>query len=145
MQGLGYGVRIEIAVTELLNEKTPDKNYGDVDVLAWKTDQDEILAIECKDLKLTKTPNEIAEQLNHFSGQILPNGDRDELRKHLDRCTLLNQKSQRVGQMLRMGDRSIHIRNIVCFSMPTPVQYMANRFPSVTFLTIDELAEVVRV
>jgi len=142
MQSAGYEARIEIAVTELLNEKTPDRNYGDVDVLAWRPDQAEILVIECKDLKLTKTPNEIAEQLNHFSGQILSNGHRDELRKHLDRCIFLNEKSQRVAQMLGMGDCSIRIRSIVCFSKPTPTQYMENRFPNVRFLTIEELAEV---
>ncbi|WP_094607669.1 hypothetical protein SPSIL_009750 [Sporomusa silvacetica DSM 10669] len=143
MQSAGYEIRIEITVTELLNEKTADRNYGDVDVLAWKPEQNEILAIECKDLKLTKTPNEIAEQLNHFSGQILPNGDRDELRKHLDRCIFLNKKNQRVAKTLGMGDRNICVRNIVCFSKPTPTQYMASRFPDVKFFTIDELYQVV--
>ena len=143
MQGAGYETCIEIAVTELLNEKT-DKDYGDVDVLAWIPDQDEILAIECKDLKLAKTPNEIAEQLNHFSGQILPNGKRDELRKHLDRCTFLNEKVQRVAKTLEMDDRNIHVRNIVCFSKPNPTQYMVSRFPDVSFLTIDELYQKVK-
>ena len=60
-------------MTELLNEKTPDRNYGDVDVLAWKHRQVDLFVIECKDLKLTKTPNEIAEQLDHFSEQFLFN------------------------------------------------------------------------
>lgn len=144
MKGAGYEIRIEIQVTELLNEKTPDRDYGDVDVLAWKPGQDDILAIECKDLKLTKTPNEIAEQMNHFSGQILPSGKRDELRKHLDRCAFLNEKAQRVAKTLGIGDRNIHIRNIVCFSKPNPTQYMASRFPDVTFLTIEELSRSVK-
>lgn len=143
MKDAGYETCIEIEVTELLNEKT-DKDYGDVDVLAWIPDQDEILAIECKDLKLAKTPNEIAEQLNHFSGQILANGKRDELRKHLDRCTFLNEKAQRVAKSLGMSDRNIHVKNIVCFSKPNPTQYMASRFPDVKFLTIDELYQEIQ-
>lgn len=142
MTTLGYEVLIEITVNALINEKV-DRDYGDVDVLAWN--QDEVLAIECKDLKFAKTPNEIAEQLNRFSGQILPNGDRDELLKHLDRCTFLRERSQRVAQMLGIGDRNIHVQTIVCFSMPTPTQYLAKRFPSVTFLTIDELSKIARV
>ncbi len=144
MKKAGYETRIEISVTKLLNEKTPDRNYGDVDVLAWKPGQQvDLFVIECKDLKLTKTPNEIAEQLNHFSGQILANGKRDELRKHLDRCTFLNEKIQRVAKNLRMGACNMQIRNIVCFSKPNPTQYMASRFPDVEFLTIERLAEIV--
>lgn len=142
MKKAGYEIRIEIPVTELLNEKTPDRNYGDVDVLAWKPGQDDILAIECKDLKLTKNPNEIAEQLNHFSGRILPDGKRDELRKHLDRCVFLNEKAQRVAKNLGMDDRNIHIRNIVCFSKPNPTQYIASNFSDVTFLTMEELSRL---
>lgn len=138
MKEAGYETRIEIPVTELINEKTP-RDYGDVDVLAWKLELDDVLAIECKDLKLTKTANEIAEQLNHFNGQILLNGKRDELRKHLDRCSFLNGRAQQVAKTLEMSDCNIHIRNIVCFSKPNPTQYMASRFPDVMFLTIDEL------
>lgn len=142
MKKLGYEVRIEIAVTELINEKTPNINYGDVDVLAWRKDQDEILAIECKDLKLTKTPNEIAEQLNHFSGQILGNGKRDELRKHIDRCVFLNSKMSRISKTLGMDEHNIHVRNIVCFSKPNPTQYMESKFPDIRFFTVDDLQQL---
>jgi len=144
MKAVGYEIRIEIPVTELINEKTAEKNYGDVDVLAWKPGKDEILAIECKDLKLAKTPNEIAEQLNHFNGQILPNGKRDELKKHLDRCEFLNEKVQRVAKVLGISDLNIRIQNIVCFSNPNPTQYMASQFSEVRFLTVEELAKLTR-
>jgi len=143
IQSLGYRVDIEIKVNALLKEKV-ERDFGDIDVLAWKPDQDEVLVIECKDLKLAKTPNEMAEQLNRFSGQILPNGDRDELLKHLDRCAFLKEKSQRVAQMLGMGERNIHIQTVVCFSRPVPMQFIATRFPGVKFLTIDDLSKVAK-
>jgi len=113
MQTFGYQTEIEIAVSALLNEKT-DKNYGDIDVLAWKPDQGkiELLAIECKDLKVAKTPNEIAEQLSHFSGLLLPNGDRDELLKHLDRCTFLNTRAERITQILNLAACVGNIENL---------------------------------
>jgi hypothetical protein len=146
MRAFGYQTEIEILVSALLNEKT-DKNYGDIDVLAWKPNQGkvELLVIECKDLKVAKTPNEIAEQLNHFSGQLLPNGDRDELLKHMDRCAFLNKKTQRIAQMLNLGEHTINIKSIVCFNAPVPTQYMSRRFPEAAFLTIEELSRIVMI
>lgn len=138
VRALGYEAKLEIKMTALLNEKL-DKDYGDVDVLAWKTDEKEVLAIECKDLKLAKNNNEIAEQLNQFSGQVMPNGKPDKLLKHVKRCDLLAQRSRRVAKTIGLGNRDIYIQNIVCFSKPVPMQYVAKRFPNVSFITINDL------
>lgn len=100
-----------------------------------------MLAIECKDLQLAMTPNEMAEQLNRFSGQILPNGRRDDLLKHLGRCDFLRENRRRVAQGIGMADHDIEIRTVVCFSNPVPMQYVSKRFPEVTFLTIDDLRQ----
>ena len=108
---------------------------------AWKAGQEEVFVIECKDLKFAKTPNEISEQLNHFSGQVSANGKRDELKKHLDRCSFLNEKSERLVQMIGKVGGKVVIRNVVCFSTPTPVQYVAHQYPDVTFITVDELSK----
>jgi hypothetical protein len=140
MRTLGYEARFENKVAALLNEKF-DRDWGDVDVLAWKRGEDEVLAIECKDLKQAMTPNEMAEQLNRFSGQTLSSGKDDELLKHLNRCDLLRARSRHVAQTIGMEDRDIHIQTVVCFSKIVPMQYVARRFPNVTFLTIDDLRE----
>lgn len=108
IQDLGYKALLENKVTAILN-KDLNKDYGDMDVLAWKSGGDEVFAIECKDLNFAKTPNEIAEQLNRFSGQILSNGKRDELLKHLDRCDLLRAHAKRVAQKVGLGNRDINI------------------------------------
>lgn len=141
IQDLGYKALLENKVTAILN-KDLDKDYGDMDVLAWKSGGDEVFAIECKDLNFAKTPNEIAEQLNRFSGQILSNGKRDELMKHLDRCDLLRAHAKRVAQKVGLRNSDINIHIVVCFSNPVPMQFMAKRFPGVIFQTIDDLREI---
>jgi hypothetical protein len=138
MRTLGYEALLENKVSALLNKKL-DRDWGDVDVLAWKMGEDEALAIECKDLKFAKTPNEMAEQLNRFSGQTFPNGERDDLLKHLDRCDFLQQECQRLSRTVGMENRDIRIRSVVCFSTPVPMQYVARRFPGTHFVTIEEV------
>ena len=138
MKTNGYEARLEERVGSLLNERL-DRDYGDIDVLAWKKGGDEVLAIECKNLEMAKTPNEIAEQLNRFSGQTLPNGKPDDLLKHLDRCALLKDRSRRLAQMIGIGDHDIRIQTVVCFSKPVPMQYVTKRFPDVAFLTIEQM------
>jgi len=136
----GYEARLEETITALLNEKL-EKDWGDVDVLAWKTGDKDVLAIECKDLKVAKTPNEMAEQLNRFSGQVSRSGKPDDLLKHVERCNFLRERAQRVAQTIGMARQDIHIRTVVYFSNPVPMQYVAKRFPDVRFLTIDDLSE----
>lgn len=138
MRSVGYEVRLETAVSNLLNEKLT-RDFGDVDVLAWKTAGRTILAIECKDLRFAKTPNEIAEQLTRFTGEISANGERDDLLKHIDRCNLLKEKFQVLAQKIGMQGQDIKLETIVCFSHPVPMQYVQTRLPNVSFMTLQEL------
>jgi hypothetical protein len=138
MRSVGYQARLETKISSLLNEKLT-RDFGDVGVLAWRPAGRIVLAIECKDLRLAKTPNEIAEQLNQFTGQVLFNGERDDLLKHLDRCDLLNKRSQVVAENIGMKGQDIEVKTVVCFSHPVPMQYVRKRLPDVTFTTIEEL------
>jgi len=138
MQAQSYQVRREVNVSSLLNVKL-ERDFGDIDVLAWRPGDGTVLTIECKDLRLARTPNEIAEQLNQFTGQLLANGERDDLLKHLDRCDLLKQRSQVLAENIGMKGQDIEVKTVVCFSHPVPMQYVSKRLPDVTFLTIEEL------
>jgi len=138
MRSVGYQVRLETKIDRLLNEKLT-RDFGDVDVLAWRPAGRKVLAIECKDLRLAKTPNEIAEQLTQFTGQILANGERDDLLKHIDRCNLLKERSQVLAETIGMQGQDINIETIVCFSHPVPMQYVKTRLPDVSFMTLQEL------
>jgi len=138
VRSLGYEALLEIKIDGLLNEKLT-RDFGDVDVLAWRPTDRQVLAIECKDLRLAKTPNEIAEQLNYFTGQILPNGERDDLLKHIDRCNLLKERSRGLAEKLGTRGEDIEIQTLVCFSHPVPMQYVRTRLPEVSFLTLQDL------
>ena len=142
LQKYGYEVKIEASVNELLNIKTK-KGYGDVDVLAWKKGKNKVMSIECKDLKIAKTPNEIAEQLNRFSGQVLSNGKPDKLLKHIYRYKLLNENKDQLSKILKLHNKELEIYSIVCFSLPVPMQYIEKRIPNTTFITIDDLPELI--
>ena len=60
---------------------------GDVDALAWDAGKGIVYAFECKKLQGKKTSGELAEQLSKYSG----NGQKDKLRKHLARLTVLQR------------------------------------------------------
>ena len=80
--GIGWEAKAEVKVTEILG-RSFDRDYGDVDVLAWRADTSRILAIECKDLQVQTTMSEVAEQLSDFRGETRANGKRDHLKRHL--------------------------------------------------------------
>ncbi len=109
------------------------------DHVAWKPETREVFAIECKDLRLARTHNEMAEQLNRFSGQTLENGKKDELLKHLDRCKLLREKYLQLAKTLGLSEEELTVHEVVCFSKPVPMKHVSERFPQALFVTADEL------
>jgi hypothetical protein len=120
MQSVGYQARLETKIDSLVDEKLTSD-------------------FECKDLRFAKTPNEIAEQLTRFTGQILASGERDDLLKHIDRCNLLKERSQIIAEKIGMQRQDIKLETIVCFSNAVPMQYVKTRLGDVSFMTLQQL------
>lgn len=121
MVALGWEALPEVALTKILASRL-DRNYGDVDVLAWDPHSRRVLVMECKDLQFKKSYGEIAEQLMDYAGEVLPNGKRDDLRKHLDRVDLLVARKEWVVKFLGLeGDCSIESHMV--FNNPVPMLY----------------------
>lgn len=117
----GWETRVELNVTELLRRGF-DRNYGDVDVLAWRRDPKRVLVIECKDVQFSKTYGEIAEQLADFRGKVRLDGRRDELRKHLDRMDVLRAQLQEVSRFVGLDDLQ-DVESHLMFRHPVPMEY----------------------
>jgi hypothetical protein len=117
----GWKTRVELNVTELLHRGF-DRNYGDVDVLAWRSSPKRVLVIECKDVQFSKTHGEIAEQLADFRGEIRPDGRRDELRKHLDRMEIIRSHLQEVSRFVGI-DELPDVESHLVFRHPVPMEF----------------------
>lgn len=129
LRQLGWEAKPEVKVTEILG-RSFDRNYGDVDVLAWRTDTSRILAIECKDLQGQTTISEVAEQLSDFRGETRADGKRDHLKRHLDRLAILSENAGTVARFLNLSS-SLPIEGHLVFSRNVPMRFawqqMANR------------------
>jgi hypothetical protein len=124
-------------LTEILNDKL-DRDYGDIDVLAWKDGR--VLAIECKDLELAMTSGEIARQLHEFRGNIRTSDAKpDRLKKHLVRVELLRQRSPDLKRFV-CSSEAISIEAHLVFRGIVPMHFsdIAQRH-NIRFETIDGL------
>ncbi|MBN2466899.1 MAG: hypothetical protein JXD19_02010 [Deltaproteobacteria bacterium] len=115
----GWQVRENIRLPEIFNRRIKH-DYGDVDVLAWRSDRKEVLVIECKDLSLARNYSEIAAMLSDYQG-IEVEGKADNLRKHLNRVELLQDN---LGQLQRFTMvQEPHVVSCLVCSGVVPMQY----------------------
>lgn len=140
LSALGWQVEPEIKLTKLLR-RALDRNYGDIDVLAWDPARSRILIIECKDVQYKKTPGEIAEQLSDFRGEIRSNGRPDLLRKHLDRVAVVREHAESVCAFLGMPAVASMESHLV-FRNPVPMQFVETRAERVRVSLFDGLAQL---
>ena len=140
MTNLGWGVECEIKLTKLLSQAL-DRNYGDIDVLAWDPAKGRILIIECKYVQYKKTPGEIAEQLSDFRGEMMNNGKPDLLKKHLDRVAVVEGHADNACRFLGMPQGS-RIESHLVFKNPVPMQFVQSRAGQVRISLFGGLASL---
>lgn len=138
LQELGWTVREEIKLTEILNKKLED--WGDVDVLAWNNKLKIVAVIECKDLDFAKTEGEIARQLYDFKGQQDEKGKKDRLLKHVCRLDVLSNDIDTLAKFTEMNSE-FTLKGYVVFSNTVPMVFNDNRFykDQIEFLTFEQL------
>jgi hypothetical protein len=136
MRELGWLVEKEIKLTQILGRPL-DRNYGDVDVLAWKPSTGRVLAMECKDVQYNKTLGQVAEQLSDFLGVVRSDGKRDLLRKHLDRLEMLNANKSEVAKFLKMSAPA-QLEGHVVFRNLVPMRFAWERMASKVRLSLFE-------
>jgi hypothetical protein len=119
----GWEVQTEIKISKILQRKL-DRDYGDVDVLAWHARTNRVLVIECKDVQFKKTFGEISEQLADFRGEIRPNGKPDYLLRHLDRMGVLLGDAGAIAAYLNLPTTSeLNLESHLVFRNPVPMKF----------------------
>ncbi|ESS72588.1 hypothetical protein MGMO_53c00470 [Methyloglobulus morosus KoM1] len=132
----GWQIRENIEIPELLNQKTV-QDFGDVDVLAWRPDRQDVLVIECKDLSLARNYSEIAALLSSFQGADV-DGKPDSLKKHLIRVSILERSLERLQRFTGIQEPNI-VSCLVCSGV-VPMQYSKIEALSKTHVgSVDDL------
>ncbi|MBE0533618.1 MAG: hypothetical protein IH626_22570 [Rhodospirillales bacterium] len=115
----GWTTRMNIGIPEILNRKL-ERDFGDVDVLAWRRGSKNVLIIECKDLSPARNYSEIAALLSDYQG-VETNGEADDLRKHLNRVLLLKASQPQIERFT--GIEPVRIVSCLACSGVVPMQY----------------------
>ena len=132
----GWRVEGNVPLTKILNRKL-DIDYGDVDVLAWREDRDDVLIVECKSLQSARNYSEIAAMLSEYQGKTI-DGKRDKLKRHLDRVDLLSKNQNELGRYIKKD--SIKIASCLCCNGTVPMQYSKIKALEKTWVaSIEEL------
>ncbi|MCL4207949.1 MAG: hypothetical protein KJ000_36140 [Pirellulaceae bacterium] len=137
---LGWKVEPEVKVSKILAKRL-NRDYGDIDVLAWNPTRGRVLLVECKDLHFHKTAGELAEQLSDYRGEVR-GGKRDDLRKHLDRIDVLRNDADALAKYVGVA-KPLKIEGWIVFRNPVPMLLATEQFgEAVRVTTLARLAEV---
>ncbi len=134
MKELGWECEKEVRLTKILGRPL-DRDYGDIDVLAWQPSSGRVLAIECKDLQFLKSLGEVAEQLADFRGEVRADGKPDHLRKHLNRLDVLNLNRDSVSKTLNLRS-PLRLEGHLVFKNPVPMQFAWEKITSKVRLSL---------
>ncbi len=142
LHDVGLKVREEIKLTEVLSRKL-EKDYGDIDVLAWDIDKKVVLVIECKDLEFAKNQSEIARQIFEFKGQLNSKGKQDRLLKHVKRMEVLKNNINALSNFTGINTGLV-IKGFVVFSNTVPMIFDENRLHKdlIEFLTFEQINHI---
>lgn len=138
-QSIGWSTQENLSDGKILNKKK-DPRFGDVDVLAWNEVQKRVLIIECKNLLFDKTIGEIANRLAKFRGKTKDSSRIDYLKKHLNRCQIIEANIDQLSKFVKFNVKGID--RVMMFNKPTPIQFseIDEEF-SITLCTLDEIEE----
>ncbi|MEK6152166.1 SEC-C metal-binding domain-containing protein [Flavobacteriaceae bacterium 3-367] len=106
-----------------------DKNYGDVDILAFNKNKKVIYSIECKNTKQAKIMYDFQNDLKNYVGRQLP--------KHINREKWINENIEQVIQAFKLPDGDWSVESIVISTYQLPIKFMS-KIP-IPFYSLNEI------
>jgi hypothetical protein len=139
LKSVGFETEQEIKISSFIPSSLLDRDYGDIDVLAWSKGSKSVFIVECKNLLFAKSFKEIAEQLQDYKGKMR-NGKPDSLKRHVDRIRVLQKNLSYLEK--RLGIQGLEIRGCIVFSKNAPMLYQAQQQELVKFFSLDQVKSV---
>ena len=93
-----------------------DKNYGDVDILAFNHSTRTIFSIECKNTKQAKIMYDFQNNIKNYIKKQLP--------KHVNREKWLNNNIEQLKNVFNLPSDEYKIKSVVISSFQLPVKYI---------------------
>ncbi|WP_206052104.1 YecA family protein [Nonlabens xiamenensis] len=94
-----------------------DKNYGDIDILAFDTNRKIIYAIECKNTKQVKIMYDFHNDLKNYVQKQIP--------KHIRRGNWLNKNTEQVINGFNLSKGNWSVESLVISSYQLPIKFMS--------------------
>jgi len=110
--------------------KGQDKNFGDVDVLAFDKEKKNIYCIECKNTKQTKIIYEFSVSIQNYIEKQLP--------KHLNRIQWVKENKQILSQRFNYDFTSFTVKSFLVSSFQLPLKLIEN-VKDVEIYSLNEL------
>lgn len=114
-----------------------EKNYGDIDVLAYDEHNRILYSIECKDTEKARNIREMKAELDKYFGRI---GEKKKgyIQKHLDRHKWLSEHQGQVKQFIEAKD-DIKIVSFLLTSEVIPLAYISKVKSPLPILNYNDL------
>ncbi|WP_024771538.1 hypothetical protein [Aquimarina macrocephali] len=93
-----------------------DKNYGDVDILAFNHSSKTIFSIECKNTKQAKIMYDFQNNIKNYIQKQLP--------KHINREKWLKNNKSQLKKVFDLSSENYKIQSVVISSFQLPVKYL---------------------
>jgi hypothetical protein len=130
----GFKTKSNIKMTELGNKKE-NKDLGDIDVLAYDSENNIIYVIECKNLEKAKTAKEMGLQIRNFL-----EGSQRWLYRHIERYKWIIGNKKIALKNIKTGDINSNIVPILLVNDIIPLQFMNTlEYPTENIITMSSL------
>lgn len=120
-QWLSRNTGLEVVKHEVkIKEKgllVADKNYGDIDILAFDSDKKIIYSLECKNTKQAKIMYDFQNDLKNYIGRQLP--------KHINRGKWINENIEQLIKAFSLKGQKWSVESIVISSHQLPIKFMS--------------------